>query len=255
MARIKTHCGGLPVLLALAVVAACSKPVAVGGPAAPMAVAAAPTTLDPAAFRRQLEATPGLVLDVRTAEEVSRGHLADATHLDIRDPRFGNRAALLDKTKPVFVYCAAGSRSAKAAAWLTEHGFTQVYNLDGGIRAWEAGGLPVDRSARPFAASGAETTPAQFATLVRSKPLVLVEFQTPWCVPCQRMAPVVQDIARTWQGRAEVVVVDVDASEALAQQEQVIGVPVLAVYRDGREVWRHAGEVAKAEIEAALAGR
>jgi rhodanese-related sulfurtransferase len=49
----------------------------------------------------------------------------------------------LDKTKPVYTYCHVGGRSSAAAKWLTEKGFT-VYNLVGGITAWQKAGRPVE---------------------------------------------------------------------------------------------------------------
>ena len=60
---------------------------------------------------------------------------------------------------------------------------------------------------------------------------VLVDFYADWCMPCRRMAPHVNEIAR--MGEAVVAVIDVDESPALAEKYQVISVPMLAVFRDG----------------------
>ena len=51
----------------------------------------------------------------------------------------------LDKSKPVLVYCASGGRSAKSAKIYKEAGFTKVYNLLGGFRAWSAKGLNIEK--------------------------------------------------------------------------------------------------------------
>jgi rhodanese-related sulfurtransferase len=56
---------------------------------------------------------------------------------------FASQIEKLDKTKPVFVYCKRGGRSAGAAEILKEKGFTKVYNLDGGITAWTEEGQEV----------------------------------------------------------------------------------------------------------------
>jgi rhodanese-related sulfurtransferase len=55
------------------------------------------------------------------------------------------RVGELDPKKPVLIYCASGRRSAAAAAFLKEKGFTKVVDLAGGIGAWQQAGMPVTR--------------------------------------------------------------------------------------------------------------
>jgi rhodanese-related sulfurtransferase len=84
------------------------------------------------------------LLDVRTPEEVAQGFIKGAKVINIRDADFATKAAdILDKTKPLAVYCAAGSRSSSAIPKLKEQGFTMLYNLEGGIQAWIASGQAV----------------------------------------------------------------------------------------------------------------
>tara|TARA_R110001592_G_scaffold99005_5_gene282230 strand:- start:5109 stop:5534 length:426 start_codon:yes stop_codon:yes gene_type:complete len=85
---------------------------------------------------KDLIATEGTVLDVRTPEEWVEGTIPDAEKMNYNDDDFASQVEKLDKTKPVFVYCKRGGRSAGAAEILKEKGFTKVYNLDGGITAW-----------------------------------------------------------------------------------------------------------------------
>ena len=99
--------------------------------------------VDVAAFEKAMTETPGTVLDVRTPGEVAKGMINDAVHINIHDSDFKERAAALDKDKPVYVYCAAGGRSSRACKQLTGMGFSQVYNLDGGMNAWNAANKPV----------------------------------------------------------------------------------------------------------------
>lgn len=83
------------------------------------------------------------VLDVRTPGEYSEGHLANATLIDWNGSSFEADAAKLDKTKAVCVYCAKGGRSANACAKLAAMGFTEIYDMKGGITAWKAEGKDV----------------------------------------------------------------------------------------------------------------
>lgn len=80
------------------------------------------------------------ILDVRTAKEYASGHIANAINIDINQPDFLKRCK--DLPKHVAVYCRSGKRSLKAAQLLSQHGHT-VYNLDGGILAWQKATLPI----------------------------------------------------------------------------------------------------------------
>lgn len=95
-------------------------------------------------FEKKLEITKDkIVLDVRTKDEFSQGHLANATMIDYYKDDFKEALSKLDKTKPVFVYCAAGGRSSSASGILIELGFKNVYDLHGGMRAWAGAKKPV----------------------------------------------------------------------------------------------------------------
>jgi thioredoxin len=215
--------------------------------------AAAVQRLDPAEFKATAEREKGLYLDVRTPGEVARGQIAGASNIDVNDPSFEQKVKLLDPKRPIFVYCAAGGRSRDASDRLAKMGFEHVYDLSGGMTAWKSAGLPVDA---PAAAAPAAPglTPEAFDAELKDQPLVLVDFQTPWCTPCKTMAPIVDELARTYAGRAKVLRVDVDRSEALATREKVQGVPVFVVYAQGKEKWRTAGATTREVLAAQLDG-
>lgn len=84
-----------------------------------------------------------VILDVRTPSEFNSGHLAQAKLMNVNDKNFTQQISTLPKDKPVYVYCAAGVRSNKAAKILRQQGFTHVFELSGGIQAWQAAGKPV----------------------------------------------------------------------------------------------------------------
>ncbi len=81
------------------------------------------------------------VLDVRTDPEWADGHIAGSQHVEMNQvvEQIGDH---LDH--PVIVVCASGGRSARVAQYLTLQGLEAV-NLEGGLFAWEAAGLPVER--------------------------------------------------------------------------------------------------------------
>jgi rhodanese-related sulfurtransferase len=90
-----------------------------------------------------------LVLDVRTFDEYTGplGHLKGAKLIPIDSLADGVKAINLFKNKTVLVYCHSGGRSAKSAQILLSNGFTNVYDLDGGITGWKSKGYPTDAKA------------------------------------------------------------------------------------------------------------
>jgi len=102
--------------------------------------------LSPADFQTKLQSTPNAQLvDVRTPEEFSSGYIANAVLIDYKGSDFKNKIAELNMEDPVFVYCAVGGRSGRAAKMLADMGFKEVYDLDGGMGAWLEKGLEVDK--------------------------------------------------------------------------------------------------------------
>lgn len=100
----------------------------------------------PEAFSAALAVQPGSILiDVRTAREWTEGHLTGAKRWDYFDTAFRDSLATVPVGGPVFVYCAAGGRSAEAATVLKQLGHREVYNLAGGFDAWERAGLPFEK--------------------------------------------------------------------------------------------------------------
>jgi rhodanese-related sulfurtransferase len=78
-----------------------------------------------------------VILDVRTAEEFSAGHIPDARLLDVlQEASFRTTVAMLDPSKHYLIYCRSGRRSQQAAAILNELGFKKVTDLKGGFLAW-----------------------------------------------------------------------------------------------------------------------
>lgn len=89
--------------------------------------------LSPQDFVAKIKATKDAqLLDVRTPQEWQAGKIASSNCMNFNDADFKQQIEKLDKNKPIFVYCAAGGRSSKAAPILQAAGFKQVYNLSGG---------------------------------------------------------------------------------------------------------------------------
>lgn len=89
-------------------------------------------------------------------------------------------------------------------------------------------------------------TDATFVELVERSPLpVLLEFQSPLCIYCQRMRPVIKGLSRTISDRLRVATVDIDQQRAVAARYGVNATPTLLVLDRGREVERIEGAVSE----------
>ena len=86
-----------------------------------------------------------------------------------------------------------------------------------------------------------EATGGDFAGIVASPMLVLVDLWAPWCGPCRTIGPLVEQAGKDLAGRLKVVKVNVDVAPEISQQFGVQGIPTLLLLRDGREVSRQVG--------------
>lgn len=82
-----------------------------------------------------------------------------------------------------------------------------------------------------------------YTTVIDQKGVVLVEFFATWCVHCQHMAPIVEQLKQLLAGRAQVVQLDIDQYQEAASEAEVDATPTFILFKDGKEIWRHAGEI------------
>jgi rhodanese-related sulfurtransferase/glutaredoxin len=199
------------------------------------------TLLTPDAFEQQIQQKSGQILDVRTATEYGQSHLANALQADWTNrEQFKDRVQYLDKTTPLYVYCLSGGRSAAAAQWLRDAGYQQVYELEGGINAWKRNNKSLE-----VVEQEAQMTETMYQQLINSAPTVLVDFGATWCPPCKKMEPILEALQKEAGSRYKLVKVDGGKDQQVMQLNQVEALPVFIIYKNGKEVWRQKGVVAK----------
>ena len=119
---------------------------AVPAPQAVSGESAFPADLPPQQALRYIEAKKPVVIDIRTAQEHAAGYLpATALVLDYYAPDFRDRLAGLDKNAAYLLYCRSGRRSGSALEVMAQLGFAEARHIAGGITAWAAAGLPVQK--------------------------------------------------------------------------------------------------------------
>ena len=87
--------------------------------------------------------------------------------------------------------------------------------------------------------------------LARAQP-ILVDFWAPWCVPCRRVAPLVEEVAERHAGHLTVVRLDVDSHPAAAARYDVLSLPTLILFKGGEPVARLVGKIGLRDIETAV---
>jgi len=98
-----------------------------------------------------------------------------------------------------------------------------------------------------------EVTDANFdQEVLKSEQPVLIDFWATWCGPCRALAPVVDEIAKSYGGKIKVGKMDVDSNTATPQRYGVRGIPTLLVFKNGEVQEQIVGYVPKETIESAL---
>ena len=199
-------------------------------------------------FEQKLKATENAQLvDVRTPGEYSEGRLLNALNIDWNGDAFESEINKLDKSKPTFVYCLSGGRSSEAAEKMKELGFKEIYEMQGGIRAWLNGNKPLATEATAAPVSDGMSV-LDFENQLKTDKLVLVDFNAPWCAPCKRMAPMFEELSTELKDKLILIKINADDNKGLANAMKIENLPTILLYKNGTIVWKHEGEVEKAEL-------
>lgn len=204
------------------------------------------TNLSATEFSDKIKTLPSApVVDVRTPEEFTKGHLQNAKNYDWNGNDFQKQISTFDKSKPVFVYCLSGGRSSSAASQMRSAGFKEVYELSGGIMKWRVANLP-ETTANTTASNG--MTKQQFDALTNSDKLVLIDFYADWCAPCKKMKPYLDEISKDMADKVVVIRINADDNQQLCKELKIDALPVLQLYKNKTMTWTNTGFIDKAEV-------
>ncbi len=121
-------------------------------------------------------------------------------------------------------------------------------NGDGVLGADQAEGTGPLSDAEPV-----HVTDDTFEEMVLNSSLpTLVDFWAPWCGPCRMIAPIVEDLAKSYDGQAVFAKVNTDENAQMAGRLGIMGIPTLVLFKDGEEVDRVVGFVPRQVLEKKL---
>lgn len=198
-------------------------------------------------FEKEITGKKVQLLDVRTPEEYKKGHIEKSMLADwMNREEFKSRTQHLDKTTPVYIYCASGGRSASAAKVLRSEGY-EVVELKGGFQSWRA-------NDKPFKATAVtkEISRTEYDGMINSNEIVLVDFGAKWCPPCVKMEPVMNDLEKSKNSNVQILKMNADETTRLMKELNVESLPTFIVYKNGKETWRKQGIVTMDEFKANL---
>ena len=183
---------------------------------------------------------PGVLLDIRTPEEVSEGYLENASFINFYDEDFIEKADWIKKKQPIYIYCHAGGRSSKAAEMLLELGFREVYNLVGGYSKWIEDGFPVTKSVNIKRKRDKSFALQDVTNILETNKNVVLVFKTPWCLPCKKLDAVLDSFSNN-RPNWKVVKINMDANKELADNYKVKSVPSILFFNDNQLFKSHIG--------------
>jgi thioredoxin 1 len=88
------------------------------------------------------------------------------------------------------------------------------------------------------------------AEVLQSTVPVLLDFWADWCRPCKMLSPILDQVGEEQQGKIKICKVNVDEEGELAQQHNVVSIPSLFIYKDGKIVGQQVGALPKVQVEA-----
>ena len=169
------------------------------------------------------------LIDVRTYDEFALGHIPNSINIDFNNfDEFKENIDLIDKNKATYIYCLSGGRSSKAYAYLSKKGFTNLYELDGGIMSWRKNSFPETN----LITEVDELTLNDFNKLIDSDKLVMISINANWCAPCIKMKPTLKKLSVEKDKEVSYHSINYDTNKGLMALLKIYSLPSIRFYKN-----------------------
>jgi rhodanese-related sulfurtransferase/thiol-disulfide isomerase/thioredoxin len=176
------------------------------------------------------------IIDVRTPEEFKTNHIRGAIAVNLKENNYLNRLNQFDKTKPVFIYAIQSSRPDVLAKELQEIGYTNVYELKGGIAAWIGKGYPY------YSSMKSNFSKTDYNKIIKDNKIVLVEIGTKYCGLCVKAKRIIDSLQNNANNSYKIIELELyDNPQLVANIQEVDAVPTLLLYKEGKINWKRTG--------------
>ena len=203
-------------------------------------------------FKELLDLGEGVIIDVRTPNEFCSGHIKDATNLDYYSADFLDKLKIIQRDVPIYVYCRSGGRSLAAAKKMEELGFSNIFNLKKGISSWNSENLKTIKSESVKNIVHPSFNISQIRSYLKKNEVVVLYFNTEWCVPCRKMKPIIDDVKSEFSN-LKFILVDADTNKNIMNEFKVVGIPVVIIFKDNIETFRNIGIISKKDLKNQIA--
>lgn len=85
--------------------------------------------------------------------------------------------------------------------------------------------------------------------VIKSHIPVLVDFWAEWCMPCKKIAPIVDEVAKEYSGKIKVAKLNVDEGQSIASKYGIMSIPTLLIFKDGKAVDQAVGFLSKQQLK------
>jgi rhodanese-related sulfurtransferase len=176
------------------------------------------------------------IIDVRTPQEFSINHIEGATYINLKDDNHLDGLKSFNKTKPVFIYAIQNSRPDQLAQELHANGYTEVYELKGGIASWIGSGNKYYTSVKD------NISLTDYKKTLADNKIVLVEIGTKYCGLCAKAKVIVDSLQEDHNSSYKVVQLELyNNPQLVSELGEVPSVPTILLYKDGQVIWKRSG--------------
>jgi thioredoxin 1 len=88
--------------------------------------------------------------------------------------------------------------------------------------------------------------------VIKAQGLIMVDFWAPWCAPCRMVSPTVEELAKEYQGRMKFMKLNTDENPDIASKHNIMGIPTLMFFKDGRSLDSIVGAVPKQQLKSKI---
>jgi rhodanese-related sulfurtransferase len=192
-------------------------------------------SVDSFAAKISKQQTPQII-DVRTPQEFSINHIEGATYVNLKDDNHLDGLKSFNKTKPVFIYAIQNNRPDQLAQELHANGYTEVYELKGGIASWIGNGQKYYTSVKD------NISLTDYKKTLADNKIVLVEIGTKYCGLCAKAKVIIDSLQDDHNSSYKVVQLELyNNPQLVSELGEVPSVPTILLYKDGQVIWKRSG--------------